>query len=119
MADHENIALRVLHDQSFDALHHNGIGEQAVSYDGLVHRELPIEQIGGRTIDTLNRFVPAAILEVAWDRDYHHINLLRQILPPTGTIFQVNIKLVEVRSPTIHDDEPRVLFRIGIQARET
>src|SRR5207244_3113656 len=64
------------------------------------------------------RQVQAAIFEVAGNGHGHDVELLRQVLRPAGTVLQVDVEFVEIRRAAVDDDEPRVIFRLRIEAGE-
>ena len=119
MTNEKDVARCVLCHQRLQSLHDETVGEDGVAHLVFAHRKIMVEQIGRLALRIRDRLFPAAIFEVARDGHDHDVELLRQILRPTRTILEVDEEFVKIRRAAIHDDEPRIAFRLRIEALQT
>ena len=69
MPDNQYFALGMVHDQVFQTLHDELVGEDHVTEFVLVHRKVLIEKIGRLAGGFDYRLVPTTIFEIAWYGD--------------------------------------------------
>ncbi len=117
MPDDQNVPLGVVHDQRLQTLQYQAVREEHIAQFVFLHRQLSIEQVSRLSTYVFDRLLPSSVFEVAWNGHDHHVQLLRQILRPPGTVLQVNEELVYVCGAAIHDDDPGVVPSLRREAR--